>query len=157
MKKGFTLIELMIVIAIIAILAAIAVPSFGRMKDKAAVQSAARSVEGLKYALEVYEQEPDNNGLLPVIDSISGEQWLDTNSLPIPLDMSPTKLTGTMRELWYIGTASGFTLVGKPKLNDTVTWVWVHDSMNNAEHNYKVPAKDATATAMKAAATVQLF
>lgn len=38
-KKGFTLIELIIVIAIIAILAAIAVPQFGKIRQKANVNT----------------------------------------------------------------------------------------------------------------------
>ena len=38
-KRGFTLIELIIVIAIIAILAAIAVPAFGKIREKANVSA----------------------------------------------------------------------------------------------------------------------
>lgn len=133
MKKGFTLIELMIVIAIIAILAAIAVPNFGRMKDKAAVQSAARSIEGLKYALEVYRDEPDNNGLFPALNTVGDNPF----NAAINLDITQAKMQGTLRGLQVDGDTSGFSIWGKPKLNDTTTRVFVNDFMNNAIHNYR--------------------
>jgi type IV pilus assembly protein PilA len=56
-KKGFTLIELMIVVAIIGILAAIAIPNFMTYQCKAK-QSEAKSILGaLRTAQEVYYAE----------------------------------------------------------------------------------------------------
>ena len=53
-RKGFTLIELMIVIAIIIILAAIAIPNYLRMTDRARRSRVAGDFASLATALEAY-------------------------------------------------------------------------------------------------------
>ena len=58
-EKGFTLIELMIVIAIIGILAAIAIPQFTNYKRRAANSAAMSDAKNLATAQEVYHT--DNN------------------------------------------------------------------------------------------------
>jgi len=63
-KKGFTLIELMIVIAIIGILALIAIPNFIQLRSRAYNASAQSSGRNAKTAQEVYFQNSggDNGG-----------------------------------------------------------------------------------------------
>lgn len=62
-KKGFTLIELMIVIAIIAILAAILVPNFLRARAQGQYTQCQSNCKNIGTALEMYST--DNSGHYP--------------------------------------------------------------------------------------------
>lgn len=62
-KKGFTLLELLVVLAILAILIAIAIPVYKNQKEKAAITAHNANVRVLETAVESYKQ--DNNGNLP--------------------------------------------------------------------------------------------
>jgi type II secretion system protein G len=60
MKKGFTLVELMIVIVIIGILAAIAIPKFADMVDKSKEGATKGQLTSLRSAINLYYS--DNEG-----------------------------------------------------------------------------------------------
>jgi type IV pilus assembly protein PilA len=61
-QQGFTLIELMIVVAIIGILAAVAIPAYQDYTARAQVSEAFTMVDGAKTAIAEYGQ---NNGAYP--------------------------------------------------------------------------------------------
>jgi type IV pilus assembly protein PilA len=80
MQKGFTLIELMIVVAIIAILAAIAIPAYQNYLIRSQVSEGAVLTDGAKTALAEYYSnhgsfptDPASAGLPSNASSISGK------------------------------------------------------------------------------------
>jgi type IV pilus assembly protein PilA len=77
LQQGFTLIELMIVVAIIGILAAIAIPAYQDYTQRAQMGEAFTIASAAKTAIEEYAQ---TNGEYPPDDTVIGDLSLEIAS-----------------------------------------------------------------------------
>ena len=84
--KAFTLIELLIVVAIIAILAAIAVPNFLEAQTRSKVSHSMASMRAIATALEAYRIDHPTYPPYPewgAADSWDGQRYLNCLSTPV--------------------------------------------------------------------------
>ena len=76
LKKGaFTLVEILVVLAIVALLAAMLIPVFLRVRDSARTTTCASNLRQIGVAITLYAV--DNNQRLPLIAHRDGLTWVD--------------------------------------------------------------------------------
>ncbi len=134
-QSGFTLIELMIVVAIVGILASVAVPAYSDYTVRAKVTEAVSAVAPVKASIADYYY---SNGSLPGssddagldgspsgIDSVVGGSYATDviQSISVGSDPSNGTITVSLQELGS-GVSSGDTLVFIPNVgsNGQITW-----------------------------------
>jgi type IV pilus assembly protein PilA len=140
-QKGFTLIELMIVVAIIGILAAVALPAYQDYVVKAKIGNALSSVSSLKTAIGVAAQE---TGTLNGIGNVA-----PIATVPA---FTPTKevLSADVTNGIIVATLQGF---GNTDIDGkTITWTPTLGSSNLTwEIKSGITATSSTATQANAA------
>src|SRR3569832_1302155 len=121
-QQGFTLIELMIVVAIIGILAAIAIPAYQDYTIRARVTEGLSLADSAKTAVaETYQSNPT----LPLATG-----WTPTNPTTNVTSVALDAATGD-NTVTYTAAAGGGTIIVKPKpeketgtpVSGSMTWV----------------------------------
>lgn len=119
-RAGFTLVEILIVVVILGILAAIIVPSFATVRDQASVGTTQSELEKVRRAVEVYQVRNENS--LPDVTAGDGTWGLLIEGTGEYLKDAPVNP--------YVGGANGKTIViaTSPDASYQSTHAWIYDS-----------------------------
>ncbi|MCJ7666588.1 MAG: prepilin-type N-terminal cleavage/methylation domain-containing protein [Actinobacteria bacterium] len=100
-EKGFTLVELMVVIIILAVLTGIAIPSYMALRDRARIQATRSEMQNIGTALSIYEADRE---AYPPVATWNTDLETGNYMNPVPVD-----------DAWgaayvYALTATGYTV-----------------------------------------------
>jgi type IV pilus assembly protein PilA len=133
MKKGFTLIELMIVVAIIGILAAIAIPNFLKFQARSKTGEAKANLKGIFTSEKSYYQEHDSYSddmLLVGFDPERGNRyayWFQTapaiwQARSTSTITQTTAINGIEADTYRYGSGTGVIAQAKSTIDGTVAF-----------------------------------
>ena len=131
-KKGFTIVELVIVIAVIAILAAVLIPTFSNLIKKANESSDIQAVRQMNTFLTTEAIIGEVNSILDVYDIFKASGYTIENYTPI-VDGNEFYYDTTLKQILYVELATGKVLFPKEYEGQTkadLGHVWLSLSMS---------------------------
>lgn len=115
-KKGFTLIELIVVIAILGILAAIAIPRLSGFQDSAKGRANQSNLKTIQTAVRVYEAD---NGKLPTSkDDLENAKYF-AGTMPAPR-ITTSALAATSGQVFRMKKTNGVVEIGPASDTDYI-------------------------------------
>ncbi len=87
-KRGFTLVEILIVVVILGILAAIVIPQFTQASTEAKLNSLTSDLQTLRSQIELYKVQ--HNDIAPTLANFTNQMMYCTNNAGVP-NAAPSK------------------------------------------------------------------
>ncbi len=137
-QKGFTLIELMIVVAIIGILAAIAVPAYQDYTIRSRVSEGASLAGAAKTAVDVWFSETGSLATTPVTPASLGLAQPASYKAKYVSSVTVAaggRITVQLNAIGELGTASGDNFIYSP-VNMGANLMWVVDDDGSLPAKY---------------------